>query len=182
MSLEHAILGFVNERPRSGYDLKKAFDSSVAHFWPASMSQIYRTLDRLTGAGLVELQLIQQDGKPNRKVYHITEAGLSQLRNWLATPLPLTPWREAFLIQFFWADAITGDELVKLLADRRSRHKERLEFFLEVMRRLEEEPPMGTWDKALQPLIVEAGIALEKAWLSWTEQALGRVKKLPEPD
>ena len=26
MSLDHAILGFVNERPRSGYDLKKWID------------------------------------------------------------------------------------------------------------------------------------------------------------
>ena len=48
MSLEYAILGFLNYLPLSGYDLKKMFDTSVQHFWPADQSQIYRTLARLT--------------------------------------------------------------------------------------------------------------------------------------
>ena len=179
MSLDHAVLGFVNERPRSGYDLKKAFDSSVAHFWPANQSQIYRTLARLTEAGMVEVRVIQQDGKPNRKVYHITEVGLVELRRWLATPLPLAAWRETFLIQFYWADAITSEEVVALLEDRASKHKTRLELLLGALRRFEEKPPEGIWDKVLQPLIVEGGIALEEAWLSWAERALERVRALP---
>jgi DNA-binding PadR family transcriptional regulator len=178
MSLEHAILGFVNETPRSGYDLKKAFDSSVAHFWPANQSQIYRTLDRLTRAGMVEVQVIQQDGKPNRKVYHITEDGLMELHEWLATPLPLAALREAFLIQLYWADTLSRDELLKLLEDRAAKHKERLEFYSTALERFEEEPPKGTWDKALQPLIVEAGVEQEKAWLSWIEKALEKARSL----
>ena len=48
MSLEYAILGFLNYHPYTGYDLKKIFDTSVRHFWPADQSQIYRTLARLT--------------------------------------------------------------------------------------------------------------------------------------
>jgi PadR family transcriptional regulator, regulatory protein AphA len=175
MSLDHAILGFIHESPRSGYDLKKAFDGSVAHFWPASQSQIYRTLERLTGAGMVEVQVIQQDGKPNRKVYHLTEGGQAELHEWLVAPLPLNDMREAFLIQFFWADAITQDELVKLLEDRAIKHKERLEFYVEALRKFEDKPPVGVWDKVLQPLIVDAGIGLEKAWLSWIEQALEKI-------
>ncbi|MCE1255059.1 MAG: PadR family transcriptional regulator, partial [Anaerolineae bacterium] len=47
MSLEYAILGFLQYQPLSGYDLKKIFDQTVSHFWPATQSQIYRTLDRL---------------------------------------------------------------------------------------------------------------------------------------
>ena len=178
MSLEHAILGFVHERPRSGYDLKKAFDRSVAHFWPASQSQIYRTLDRLTRDGMVEVQVIQQDGKPNRKVYHLTEDGLLELRDWLVSPLPLNPFREAFLIQFFWADAITRDELVKLLEDRASKHRERMEYYIGALQRFEGKPPVGVWDKVLQPLIVDAGIAQEKAWLSWIERTVEKVKSV----
>ncbi len=48
MSLEYAILGFLNYHPYTGYDLKKIFDTSIRHFWPADQSQIYRTLARLT--------------------------------------------------------------------------------------------------------------------------------------
>jgi len=48
MSLEYAILGFLNYHPYTGYDLKKIFDNSVQHFWVADQSQIYRTLIHLT--------------------------------------------------------------------------------------------------------------------------------------
>jgi PadR family transcriptional regulator, regulatory protein AphA len=44
MSFKYAILGFLSFAPFSGYDLKKAFDRSVQHFWPANQSQTYRTL------------------------------------------------------------------------------------------------------------------------------------------
>ena len=68
MSLRHAILGFLNYKPFSGYDLKKVFDTSVQHFWPADQSQIYRTLSRLADAGLVEVQVVEQQQRPDRKV------------------------------------------------------------------------------------------------------------------
>ena len=59
MSLEQAILGFLNYRPFSGYDLKKIFDTSVRHFWPADQSQIYRTLNRLAEKSLAEMEVIE---------------------------------------------------------------------------------------------------------------------------
>ena len=60
MSLEYAILGFLNYRPLSGYDLKKVFDNSVRHFWPADQSQIYRTLARLAEQGYVEQEIVSR--------------------------------------------------------------------------------------------------------------------------
>jgi PadR family transcriptional regulator, regulatory protein AphA len=56
MSLDYAILGFLNYHPYTGYDLKKIFDSSVHHFWSADQSQIYRTLARLTDQGLARME------------------------------------------------------------------------------------------------------------------------------
>ena len=179
MSLDHAILGFVNDRPRSGYDLKKEFDGSVAHFWPANQSQIYRTLARLTAAGLVKVRIIPQEDKPNRKVYHITKAGLAELRRWLSTPLPLPDFREAFLIQFFFADAISSEEIVALLEARAAAHRAHLESYHQIQRWVEEHPPKGKWDRVLQPLIIDGGIMLEEAWLSWVDRALEKVRRLP---
>jgi len=179
MSLDHAILGFVNEMPRSGYDLKKAFDGSVAHFWPANQGQIYRTLARLAEAGLVEVRVVEQDGKPNRKVYYITETGLAELRRWLSTPLPLTHWREAFLIQFFFADAITVEEIVALLEARSAAHRARLEFYRQAQRWMTDSPPKGVWDRVLHPLILEGGVMMEEAWLAWLERALEKARGLP---
>ena len=74
-SLEYAILGFLNYKPLSGYDLKKVFDTTVQHFWSADQSQIYRTLSRLTEQGWIQQEVIEQNDRPDRKVYHITDAG-----------------------------------------------------------------------------------------------------------
>ena len=71
MSLEHAILGFLNYRPLSGYDLKKVFDNSVRHFWPADQSQIYRTLAKLAEWEHVEQEIVRGLDRPDRKEYRI---------------------------------------------------------------------------------------------------------------
>ena len=83
MSLEYAILGFLNYRPLSGYDLKKVFDNSVRHFWPADQSQIYRTLAKLAEQGYVEQEIVRGLDRPDRKEYRITPAGQEALHTWL---------------------------------------------------------------------------------------------------
>jgi DNA-binding PadR family transcriptional regulator len=114
MSLEHAILGFLNYRSYSGYDLKKIFDTSVQHFWPADQSQIYRTLNRLAEKGLAEMEVVEQVDRPNRKEYSITEAGKEELRQWLVTPLPFGDHRNAPMIQVFFAGQLSNDEIVAM--------------------------------------------------------------------
>ena len=67
MSLKHAVLGFLSIAPMSGYDLRKHMEESVAHFWPADQAQIYRTLGHLAADGLVSVETIPQEGKPDRR-------------------------------------------------------------------------------------------------------------------
>jgi DNA-binding PadR family transcriptional regulator len=114
MSLEYAILGFLNHHPLSGYDLKKIFDTSVRHFWPADQAQIYRTLNRLAEQGLAEMEVVEQEDRPDRKVYHITAAGSEQLRQWLLTPQPIGDHRDAGMIQVFFAGQLTDEEIIAM--------------------------------------------------------------------
>ena len=83
MSLNHAILGFLRYGPQTGYDLKKVFDVSVRHFWPAQQSQIYQSLGKLTEDGLIECEVVPQTDRPNRKLFHITQEGQAELLRWL---------------------------------------------------------------------------------------------------
>ena len=57
MSLQHGVLGFLNYGSMSGYDLAKAFSSSVQFFWNAQNSQIYLVLDKLEKQGFVDLDV-----------------------------------------------------------------------------------------------------------------------------
>ncbi len=112
MSLEYAILGFLNYRPYTGYDLKKIFDTSVRHFWQADQSQIYRTLTRLTEQGYAVMEKIPQEDRPDRKVYHITDAGRQELLHWLSGPPPISEPRSAPLIQVFFAGQLSDKEIL----------------------------------------------------------------------
>ncbi|MEK8225552.1 PadR family transcriptional regulator [Oerskovia sp. M15] len=97
MVLRHLVLGLLTIQPMTGYDLKRAFDSSVHHFWAADRSQLYRTLAGLVDAGLAEVEVVAQESYPDRKVHRITEAGRVALRDWLASPLEPDDDREPFL-------------------------------------------------------------------------------------
>ena len=93
MSLDHAILGFLQYGPLSGYDLKERFDLSVEHFWPADQSQIYRILAKLDEQGYARVKVVEQENRPDRKVYTITQAGREELHRWLTTPLAVDQGR-----------------------------------------------------------------------------------------
>jgi PadR family transcriptional regulator AphA len=115
MSLKHAILGFLSIDPQTGYGLKKTFDQSVQHFWPAKQSQIYRTLVDLYEEGLVEMEVFERENRLDMKVYHITDAGREELHNWLSTSLPSKDFREAFLIQIYFGSKLSDEEFVALV-------------------------------------------------------------------
>ena len=62
MSLPYAILGLLEYKPMTGYDLKKIFEESVVNFWAASQSQIYRELDLLEVKGYLKSVIEPQSG------------------------------------------------------------------------------------------------------------------------
>ena len=106
MSLDYAILGFLQGADLSGYDLKtRCFDHEAAHFWTADQAQVYRTLDRLEARGDVTVTPKRQRNKPDRKVYSITGDGRDRLRTWAEEPHPLPPYRDPFLIQVRFSES-----------------------------------------------------------------------------
>ena len=105
MSLPHGVLGFLNYGSMSGYDLAKAFSSSVQFFWNAQNSQIYLVLDKLEKQGLVTHELIVQTDKPSKKLYSITETGKTEFLRWLAAPNESisAEFKSAFLMKVFFS-------------------------------------------------------------------------------
>jgi PadR family transcriptional regulator AphA len=184
MSLEYAILGFLNYHPYSGYDLKKVFDHSVRHFWPADQSQIYRTLSRLTEHGFAEMEKITQEDRPDRKVYHITEAGRADLLRWLSGPPPLDEPRSAPLIQVFFSGQLSDEEILA-----------KFEGYAAIMRNFlsqyDQVPSqIGPFQQEITSprehffwlLTLDNGIRQMRANLEWTESVIEKIKngKVPQ--
>ena len=178
MSLEFAILGFLNYHPYSGYDLKKIFDTSVRHFWPADQSQIYRTLARLTEQGYAQVEKIPQEDRPDRKLYHITEAGRSELLRWLSGPPPLGEPRSAPLIQVFFAGQLSDEEVLAKFEGYAAIMRLILEQYQQVPGQIGpyHEEINSPREEFFWMLTLENGMRNMRANLEWAESVIQRVK------
>jgi DNA-binding PadR family transcriptional regulator len=87
VALPHAILVSLREQSGSGYELARRFDRSIGYFWGATHQQIYRTLRTMEGDGWVSARVVAQRGRPDKKVYTVSEAGRAELARWIAAPL-----------------------------------------------------------------------------------------------
>ena len=181
MPLSHAILGFLDYQPMTGYDLKKYFDQSVAHFWSATQSHIYKALENLETDGMVESEIIQQEGKPNRKQYKITEAGRAELRRWVSTPLPVEAHREAWLIQVFFAHQLDNQEIASLFENRIERLRQSLAECQGVQEHIDRNSDHGRRKRlqSLWQLTLDYGIQYYENEIDWLEKTLPMVRRLP---
>lgn len=101
MSVRHAVLGLLAQRPRHGYELHAAFEAVVggAQNWDVKPAQIYTTLARLEESGLVIENGVAQDGGPEKRVYAITNAGRSALSEWYLAAVEREHQRDEFFIK-----------------------------------------------------------------------------------
>jgi len=183
MSLKHAILGFLNYGPHSGYDLKTVFDTSVQHFWPADQSQIYRTLSNLANDGLAEIEVVEQEDRPDRKLYHITESGKVELRRWLSAPLAPARHRSAELIQVFFAGQLSNEETLAMFRREAQSVRDALERY-DVVPALAEpyrETVSSPREWFFWMLTLEAGIAAAESHLAWVESVIERLENNEVP-
>jgi DNA-binding PadR family transcriptional regulator len=165
MALDALILGLLDLRPMTGYDLKKAFDGTVAHFWSADQSQIYRTLARLEQDGLVDVRVVPQPGKPDRREHRLTDDGRARLTEWLRSPLPEEKPRDVFVGRLFFAGREDDPDLVRtLLAERRDEARR-------VLTTLEGLPePDGNLAARLRTATLRNGILQAQAELTWLDE------------
>ncbi len=181
MSLKHALLGFLNYAPKTGYELKQHMDESIYYFWNANLSQIYPTLNKMAGEGLLNMEVEYQEDRPNRKVYHITDAGQQELLRWLREPAGLPPLRVAFLIKVFFGGSLDKEEILAQLRHQLALHQERLVEYQETVRETVRQNVESTgleregffWD-----LTREAGIRYEEGWIAWCQETIGKIEAM----
>ena len=118
MDVKTVCLGMLTGGEASGYDLKKEFESSFGHFFAAGYGSIYPALSALADSGLVECRHVPQEGKPDRKVYRITDAGRETLLKELDNPAPSHKVRSEFLATMCFAHLMSPEQIEKVLQSR----------------------------------------------------------------
>ena len=171
MTIKYAILGFLSWRPLTGYDLKKLFSEAIFIYWSGNNNQIYRTLLELNKEGLVTSEVEHPEVGPSRKVYTITTAGVSELRQWLVSSPELPQLRNSFLIQLAWADQLAPDELDALLDKYEHEVEMQALIYQEEKRRNRIDPARTERERYLWDMISDN-------WVSFFENELAWVRKL----
>lgn len=171
MALEHALLVALQEKPGSGLELTRRFEKSFGFFWAATHQQIYRVLARMVADGHLDVEVVGQAGRPDKKVYRVTEAGARELAEWLATPSPMEALRSEIAVKMRGATYGDRARVLETVAARRADHVVRLAHY----RQLEaayDDPTTLTGQQLDQYLVLRGGVRMEEFWLAWLDDYL----------
>ncbi|EPD66661.1 PadR family transcriptional regulator [Streptomyces sp. HGB0020] len=180
MALRNAVMAALLEGEASGYDLAKGFEASVANFWMATPQQLYRELERMEKEGLVSARVVQQERRPNKRLFSLTDAGLRVLRDYVGrAPAKPPAIRDELMVKVQCVDI--GDteefEVVRAaVAERQERSTAKLARYHRMQGRMldgrSEEEYLATAERIGPYLTLQGGIAFERGNLQWCEAVL----------
>jgi DNA-binding PadR family transcriptional regulator len=164
MSLRHALLGLLADRPHSGWQLLKHFQGSLAYAWPALHSQIYPELARLKEAGLIEQT---GEGPRGAKEYSLTPQGREDVERWLRETTPGRNGRDEALLRVFFLWLLAPDEASSYL-EREADYQRSLLAELEDIEAAA--VPIDAKDEAYR-LALDYGLRVTRTRIEWAEES-----------
>ncbi|MFC5908395.1 PadR family transcriptional regulator [Streptacidiphilus monticola] len=182
MALRDAILStLLVEGEASGYDLAKGFDASVANFWAATPQQLYRELERMAADGLVRARVVEQRGRPNKRLFALTEAGLQALRAFTAEPPRPSAIRDDLLVKVQAVDAGDAETVRAALRERIGSAEAKIARYERLRARLLdgrfEDDYLATAERVGPYLTLMRGLSFERENQRWCEQALAVLER-----
>ena len=162
MSLKHGLLGLLKYDAMTGYELNKAFNERLGHFWQATASQICFELDKMQSKGWLISERVIQEDKPNKRVYSITQKGQEEMVNWLNKPHTFEKRKNSMLMRVYFGSSEEKEATLRLL-----------EVFNE---KCIQEISAAKSDDKLTALYNEI---MNKARIEWVEKALNILMEKP---
>jgi len=180
-TLGYAVLGLLSREELSGYDVKRWMERPLGYFWSARHSQIYPELARLEEDGFVTHRVVEQSGKPDKKVYRITTEGLEALKEWVVQAPAPRPVRDELTLKAYSVWLADREEAARLFREEGLVREEQLAHYEELRAWMEGEhggevgDPGSPWFASYATL--RRGIGYEKEyaeWCRWMADSLGR--------
>ena len=172
----YALLAQLALRPWSAYELVQQRVRYFRFVWPKAESAIYREIKKLAEDGLAEMS-IEHTGKRPRTIYHITEAGLDVLREWLATPVGPFSMEFEVMLRLFIAPIGTRQQLVANLRQVQADTRDMLMFGGEVNREYLEGRGALQDQAYIRALGIDFFISLLNMVDQWVDRTLGEVER-----
>ena len=169
---ELAILSFIAEKPRHGYEIEAVIrERGVREWTDISFSSIYYLLKRLEKAGLIESQIVQKGQGPARKVYQLVPAGAEALHSGVIDALSEPRhFRPPILLGLANLPALSTDEALTALRGYRDGLVARLEH---ARARWEDQRPLPYFVDAM----FDYSITLIEAEIEWVDKFTRRLEE-----
>lgn len=170
--LGYAMLSLLARAALSGYDIAREMRRPHAFFFgQAQTSQIYPELARLQEAGLISSTVVEQQGKPDRRVYALTPSGIQRLHRWLVEPTPILEARSELLIKAHSLWLADPAEALARFAEHERYHAQQLDVYEAQVTELEQQwgselalldsPRFGDY------LTLTRGVGYEREYVRW---------------
>jgi PadR family transcriptional regulator AphA len=170
MSLKHAILILLESEPGSGYDLFKRFKEGLGYFWNAKHQQVYQELKKLSEAGWLAFEAHEQSTRPDKKIYHLTATGHTELLRWLSEPVQPNTINDALLVKLFAGAHTSADNLRNEMQRHVAVHRKTLDSLLAIERDYHALPAEQRHALRMPYLTLRRGILGEQSWLQWAAE------------
>jgi DNA-binding PadR family transcriptional regulator len=167
---QDVILGILMKSNKSGYDIKRMFESLFSYFYNASYGTIYPTLGRMEKEGLITKESIQQEGKPNKNVYSITERGRELFRAYLDSDIQDNEMKSDFMVRMYFGELAEPELVIRWLETGIQKMQVSLAKLLADYER---------WKPGMSPtqlICIEMGISHEQGTLRNLEEGLSKMK------
>ena len=177
-TLKYAILGLLNRKNMTGYDLSKEFETTLFEFWNAKHSQIYPELKKLTQEGMLTYEEVISGTALKKKIYTITEAGRRDFLEWLAEDQPMCPTpKDIFRLRVFFSDELSAEQRLKMFESHLAQHRLRLAYLQQQMEKFDGVPEGGSAGQKSAPglgdyLVLTGAIMREENTCQWLKRCM----------
>ncbi len=171
MSVKYAILGLLHYKDMHGYKIKKHIEQNFGHMWTINHGQIYPALKKMEDEGLVTVTRVDQEGRPSRKVYSISEKGMHTFRSWLESdPEKNMLLRDPFLTRFVFFGFGSKERALEIIG-------EQIKLYEKYLKKRQDNLVRWQRQDIYVRLIAELGVRLNEMFLSWLRYAYHEISK-----
>jgi PadR family transcriptional regulator, regulatory protein AphA len=168
----YAVLGLLTFGERSGYDLSKLVEESIGFFFTPAKSQIYAELKRLVSRGYATEREVEQDRRPDKRLYAVTEEGREALREWVeGAEVAPDEVKSPFLVKLFFGNHMSREALLAQLKEVRRQAQEKLDHLRIIESAIKDE------EHLFYPyLTLKCGLSYARASIRWADQSIREVE------
>lgn len=121
------ILGILERNNRTGYEINNILKNQLSYFYDGTYGMIYPTLRKLEKEGKIKKEKIVQNDKPNKNIYSITNTGIEEFKEYLASSIQDDIYKSDFLMRLFFGASLSNQEIIKAVKQEIERKNEKID-------------------------------------------------------